>query len=98
MEFRNRTRERLYWYTEDDIDGILDPDHGIQPKLVSEFPVLFLEEDTPGPVTAVDTEIIDHNTIAAAADANSGVTNTTGLYNYSNAPTPIFTINPTHGA
>ena len=56
---------------------------------------MLLEEETPGPVTAVDTEIIDPNTIAAAAAANSGITDTTGLYDESNSPTPIVTINPT---
>ena len=56
---------------------------------------MLLEEYIPGHVAAAETEIIDSNTIASATAANSGITNTTGVYNHINAPTPIFTINPT---
>ena len=56
---------------------------------------MILEEDTPGPVVVVETRILDSNTITAAADDNSGITNTTGVYDDSDYPTPIFTFNPT---
>ena len=56
---------------------------------------MLLEEYIPGHVTAAETEIIDPNTIAAAAAANSGIINNTWVYDDSNATTPIFTINPT---
>ena len=36
-----------------------------------------------------DTEIIDPNAIATAAAANSGITNTTGVYDVRYAPTPF---------
>ena len=56
---------------------------------------MLLEEDIPVPVAAVETKILDPNTIAAAAATNSGIANTTGVYYDSNSPTPIFTINST---
>ena len=43
----------------------------------------------------METEIIDPNYINSAADANSGITNTIGVFEDSDAPYPIFTINPT---
>ena len=43
----------------------------------------------------MEIEILDPNNIAAAAAANSGIKNTTGLYDDSYAPTPIFTIKST---
>ena len=43
----------------------------------------------------MDTKTLDHNAIAATAAANRGITNTTGFYDDSNAPTPTFTIKPT---
>ena len=43
----------------------------------------------------METEIFAPDTIATDDAASSGITNTTGVYNYINAPTPIFTINPT---
>ena len=54
-----------------------------------------MEENTPGHVAAVETEIIYPNYINSAADANSGITNTIGVFEDSDAPYPIFTINPT---
>ena len=94
MEFRNRTREKFCWATEDDLDGLLYPDHGSHPELAADSPGLILEEDVPGPVSSMETKILDPNVISAAAATNSGITNTTGLYDDSNAPTSIFTINP----
>ena len=38
----------------------------------------------------METNILDTDT-----SANSGISNTTGVYDDSDAPTPIFTINPT---
>ena len=42
----------------------------------------------------METKILDPNTIVAVTDANSGIANTTVVYYNSDAPTPIFTINP----
>ena len=42
----------------------------------------------------METKILEPNTIAAVS--NSSITNATGLYDDSNAPTPVFTINLTH--
>ena len=56
---------------------------------------MLLEEYILGHVAAAENVIIDSNTIAAVASANSGITNTIGVYDDSNATTPIFTINPT---
>ena len=56
---------------------------------------MFLDEEIPGPVTAVETKIIDPNAIATADDVNNSTTNTTVVYDNSKAPNPIFTINPT---
>ena len=56
---------------------------------------MLLEEDTPGSIAAVETKILGPKNIAALAAANSVIKNTTGLYDYSNAPTPVFTISPT---
>ena len=47
------------------------------------------------PCFAVETEILDPKTIAADDAANSGITNTTVVYDDRESPTPIFTINPT---
>ena len=55
---------------------------------------MLLEEDIPGPVADVETKIIDPNTISAAAATNSGIKNTTGVYDDSKSPTYIFRINP----
>ena len=35
------------------------------------------------------------NATTAAADATSGIANTTGVYDYSNSPNPILKTNPT---
>ena len=56
---------------------------------------MLLEEDTPGSIAAVETKILGPKNIAALAAANSVIKNTTGLYDCSNAPTPVFTIKPT---
>ena len=95
MEFNNRTRENFDWYIEYELDGLIDPDHGSHPELAAELPRVLLEEDIPGPVAAMEIEILDPNIIAAAAAANSGIKNTTGLYDDSYDPTPIFTIKST---
>ena len=74
---------------------LLETNHGSHTDWAAEFPVVLLEEYTPGPVAFADTEIIDPKIIAAAANANTDITNTTGVYDYSDALTPIFTINST---
>ena len=56
---------------------------------------MLLGEDNPGPVATVETEILDPNAIAAIAVDNSGITNTIGVYDDRDAPTPIFIIKPT---
>ena len=43
----------------------------------------------------METKKIDPNATATAAADNSGITNTTGVYDDSNAPTPILKTNPT---
>ena len=93
LEFRNQGQESFYWDTEDDLDGLLDPDHGSHPELAAELPGVLLEEDNPGPVSAVDTKILYPYSISTAAAYNSVIKNTTGLYDDSDAP--IFSINPT---
>ena len=49
-----------------------------------------LKEDIPGPVASVETETLDPNGIDIDASTNIGITHTTVVCNYSNAPTPIF--------
>ena len=95
MKFRNFTKENFDWGAEDDLGGLIDPYPGSHPELDTELPVVLLEDDTPGPVSAVETKTLDPNAIATASSDNSGIINTKGFYDYSNAPTPIFTINPT---
>ena len=77
LEFRNRTKETIDWDNEDEQDGLIETDPGIHTELVPEFTVVLLEEDTPGPVAAVETKTLDTNSIAAPVAANSGITNTT---------------------
>ena len=98
MEFRNRTKEKVNRDTEDELDVLLDPDHGRHPELAAEFPGGLLEEDNRGPFAAVETKILDPNTIVAAAAANIGIKNTTGVYDDSDYNNTIFTINPTSEA
>ena len=43
----------------------------------------------------METKILDPNTIAASAATNSGIANTKIVYDESDTPNPIFTINPT---
>ena len=69
----------------------MEPDPRNHPELAAEFPGVILEEDTPGHVSYVETKTLDPNDIVAASSANSGITNTTGVYNDSDAPTPVFT-------
>ena len=95
MEFRNLTIDFFDWYTEYELYGLIDPYTGSHPELAADFPGVLLEEYTPGPVDTVGTKILDPNAIASAADANSGITNTTGGYDYSTAPITILKINPT---
>ena len=95
MEFRNCTKHFFDWDTEDDLDELIDPDIGSHPELAAESSGMLLEEDTPCPVYAVQNEKIDPNNIATADGAKSGIKNTTGVYDYSDDPNPIFTINPT---
>ena len=75
-------------------DVLIYPDPVSHPKLSAELQGVLLEEDTPGPVVSVDIKILDPNVIATSAAANSGITNTTGVYDYIYAPTLIFTIKP----
>ena len=89
MEFRNLTRENFDWDTEDEVYGLLEPDHGIHPELATEFPGVLLEEEIPGPVAAVEAEILYPNAIDAAAAANSGIVNTTGVYDGDDSPSPF---------
>ena len=89
MEFRNHTKDKSEREIEDGMDGLIEANQGHHPKLATDFPRVILEEDIPGPVAAVETKIIDPNAIAAAATANSGITNTTGLYYNSDDPTPF---------
>ena len=56
---------------------------------------MLLEEDTPGPVAAMETKTLDPNAIAAAATTNSVIKNTTGVYAGNDYTTPNFTIKPT---
>ena len=95
MEFRNSTKFYFYWNTEYELDGLLAPYPGNHPELATEFPELLLEKDNPCHVAAVETKIIYPNTITSAAADNSGIKNTPGVYADRNAPTSIFTINPT---
>ena len=68
---------------------------GIHPELASEYPGVILQENTPGHVAAVETKIIDPNTITSANFSNNDITNTTSMSDDNDTPTPIFTINPT---
>ena len=96
LEFRNRTKEFFEWETEYDLDGLMEPYPGSHPDLAAEFPVLILEGDTTGPITAVDTETIGPNNISDASASNNSITNTQGFCDDRNSPTPIFSpINPT---
>ena len=95
MEFRNRTRENFDWDTEDDLNGLLDPDCEIQTGLATDFPGVIREEDTPVPIAAVETELFDPNTIAAAAAANSNIKHNTGVYYDRDSNIPILKTNPT---
>ena len=56
---------------------------------------MLLEEDIQDPVAAVETEILDPKAITAVIVANSGITNTTGVYGDNKSHTLIFTTNPT---
>ena len=94
MDVRNRTKENFDWDTEDDLYSLIETDPGSHPELDYWFPGLLVEEDIPGPVAAVETKKLDPNDIAATASDNSGIKNTTGVYDDSNTPTPIFTIKP----
>ena len=88
LEFENRTTEKN-WDTKDDLDCQIKTDNIIHPELSADFPGVLLEEDIPDNVAAVDTETLEPNSIAASADANSGIKNTTGVYYDSAAPTPL---------
>ena len=94
LDFRKCTKEIFYWVTEDDLDGLIEPDPGSHPQLAADFQGVLLEEYTPYPVASVETKIFDPNNIATVAATNSGIKNTTGFYDDSNAPTPFFTTNP----
>ena len=65
---------------------------GSHTELSADFPGVIPEEDILGPVAAVETKILDPNAISNANAANSGITNTTGVHDARNTPTPIFTI------
>ena len=43
LEIRKRTKENIYWDTDDDLDGLLDPDPGSYPELATEFPGVIME-------------------------------------------------------
>ena len=66
----------------------------MHPELDAKFPGLLLEEYISDPVASVETELLDPNTISAAATSNSGIENSTGVYDDIYSPKPIFTINP----
>ena len=70
-------------------------DPGSHCKLDAEFPGLLLEEETPVPFTAVQTEKIDSHTTATAATAKNCTIHTPVVCYYSNASTHILvTTNP----
>ena len=62
LEFRSRIREFFDWDTEYELDVVLDPDYGSYSELAAEIPGVLLEEDIPGTVAAVETEIIHPKT------------------------------------
>ena len=95
LNFWNHTKETFHWDTEDDLDGLIEPDLVSHTELAAKLPGLLLEKYTPGPVSPIDIETLDPKNIDAAAVDNSGITNNTGVYDDTDTPTPIFTINPT---
>ena len=77
------------WDTEDDLDGLIEQNPGIHPKLAADLPVVIPEEDNPCPIATVETKTLEPNDIAAAAETNSGIKHTPGVCDGNNAPTPF---------
>ena len=91
MELNNRTKETIYWYTDYDLDVLIDTYPRRHPGFSVEFPAMLLNEDTPGPDTNVETEALNPNYIAAADVTYSGITRAPGMCDGSDSPNPIFT-------
>ena len=73
----------------DDLDIIIYMDPGIHPELAAKLPLVILDEDTLGPVTAMNIETLDPNAISAVSAANIGITHTPGVCDDSGSPIPI---------
>ena len=91
LEFRNFTKELFDWDTEDDLDGLIDPDPVSHPELSNELPGMILEEDTPCSVNKLETQRLVPNAVSAAAASASKIfiTNNTGVCDNSDTPNPI---------
>ena len=76
LEFRNGTKDKFEWDTEDDLDGLIEINTGIYPDLTTELPVAILEEYTLDPFESVETGTLDPNAIADAAATKSGIIHT----------------------
>ena len=76
------------WDTEDELDGLIEPDPGIQPDSDTELPVLLMDEETPGLVAVMDTKTLEPNAIIYSTSANIFIPDTIVVCDDSNTLTP----------
>ena len=89
MDLKNCTKRFFDKGTEYDLDVLIDPDPGSHPVLVSELPVLILDENTPYQITAMETNTLVPSSIADFSDANRCNTHNTVVCDNNEAPAPI---------
>ena len=95
MEFGGFSKDKFEWITEDNLDGLIEPDHRSHPELASDLPGVLLGGYIPGHIASVETEKLEPNYIATDSYANSDITQTPGVCDDSDGPTPFFApINP----
>ena len=96
MEFGGFSKDKFEWITEDNLDGLIEPDHRSHPDLASDLPGVLIGVYIPINVDSVETERLYHNAITNDSAASSDITHTPGVCDDSKSPNSFFApFNPT---
>ena len=96
LEFGDFSKENFEKSAEDNLDGLMEPDHRSHPELTSDFTGVLIGVYIPRNVDSVETERLYHNAITNDSAASSDITHTPGVCDDSKSPNSFFApFNPT---
>ena len=73
LTFKNRNKDLFPWDAEDNINELMgDNPQVTHPDITVKFPGMLMESDHDGSTAAVETPIVDYNSVAAVA-ADAGI-------------------------